>query len=273
MGPPKKAGLIPYNPFPRGLPLTIPENVCYSAICPLKLGQTAETIVSTLLCEFGLEAEPMVQTSCYEQVKHVFPLKERPPVGSSMSAEPSSSHSLLNRWEKRISHSSSSGENNLLAHEGSSLLSKWESKHCIFKSKSPDRLKDLELLACAHVPDPCEIQRLANHIMLSVIKELITFRPKDSLASLPTWRQELIWSESKWLQERIWRSMYLPPPSRKTSSCLDLFWEPLTQAVVCSLVLSISNPSMRENAQERNDLFEGSLSMYCTVDACCPNMG
>lgn len=90
--------------------------------------------------------------------------------------------------------------------------------------------------------------------------------------SLPSWKQELIQSESKWLQDQIWRNTYLPS-GRKQSSCHDVFWEPLTQAVLFNVLYSISSPSARHNIPERNECFERSLSMFCSVDACCPESG
>ncbi|KAJ6655781.1 hypothetical protein lerEdw1_004834 [Lerista edwardsae] len=84
------------------------------------------------------------------------------------------------------------------------------------------------------------------------------FASPDNLDSLPSWRQELLQSESKWLQERIWRSTYLST-SRKPSSSLDLFWEPLTQAVITSLLSSIADPSGRQKV--RNE-----LSMFGSAD-------
>ncbi|CAI5795133.1 Hypothetical predicted protein [Podarcis lilfordi] len=254
-----------HEPFARG---PAPESGCCSAICPLKLGHAAEEIVNTLLCEFGVESESL----CYEKNTHLFPLRE----GSKPGV-----HGLLSRWDKRQSDSSeraTTEESCFFMQEGSNLLSKWESNQYIFKSKSPDRHKDLELLACFHVPDLCEIQTLANHIVLSVIKELIAFRPKDALdekgyrASCPAWKQEMIQSESRWLQERIWRSTYLPHCKRQ-SSCLDVFWEPLTQAVVSNVIRSILNPCARQGARERSDGIETSLSMFCSVDSCCPEHG
>ncbi|KAM6459288.1 fibrous sheath-interacting protein 2-like [Liasis olivaceus] len=285
MGHQNKAGLLPHHEsFARKYPYAIPESTCYSALCPLKLGHTAETIVNTLLYEFGVENEPMVQSSHCEKFRHLSPLKEKSHLrssGSSVFAEPKQKRqSLLNRWEIRLSDSSDKTmtEESYLMLDSSSLLSKWESKQHIFKCKSPERHKDIELLACAHVPDPCEIHLLANHIVLNVIKELIIFQSRDALdevsyrTSLPRWKQEVIQSESKWLQDRIWRNTYLPS-SRKQSSCLDLFWEPLTHAVLSNVLHRVSNPSARHNMQERNECFERSLSMFCSVDACCPEHG
>uniref|UniRef100_A0A8D0E6H2 Fibrous sheath-interacting protein 2 C-terminal domain-containing protein n=1 Tax=Salvator merianae TaxID=96440 RepID=A0A8D0E6H2_SALMN len=59
-----------HEPFARGPLQGIPESTCYSAICPLKLGHTAESIVNSLLCEFGLESESKVFTGCDEKGKH-----------------------------------------------------------------------------------------------------------------------------------------------------------------------------------------------------------
>ncbi|XP_033028448.1 fibrous sheath-interacting protein 2 [Lacerta agilis] len=264
----KVGNMHQHEPFARGPAPISPESGCCSAICPLKLGHAAEEIVNTLLCEFAVEGESM----CYEKNTHLFPLREGPKPGE---------HGLLSRWDKRQSDSSeraTTEESCFFMQEGSNLLSKWESNQYIFKSKSPDRHKDLELLACFHVPDLCEIQTLANHIVLSVIKELIAFRPKDALdekgyrTSCPAWKQEMIQSESRWLQERIWRSTYLPHCKRQ-SSCLDVFWEPLTQAVVSNVIRSILNPCARQGARERNDGIETSLSMFCSVDSCCPEHG
>ncbi|XP_063147183.1 fibrous sheath-interacting protein 2 [Candoia aspera] len=187
MGHQKKASLLPHHEsFARKCPYAIPESTCYSAFCPLKLGHTAETIVNTLLYEFGVENEPMVQSSCCEKFRHLSPLKEKSHLRSSASlvfAEPKQKRqSLLNRWKIRLSDSSEKTmtEESYLMLDSSSLLSKWESKQHIFKCKSPERHKDLELLACAHVPDPCEIHLLANHIVLNVIKELIIFQSRDA---------------------------------------------------------------------------------------------
>ncbi|XP_039202147.1 fibrous sheath-interacting protein 2 isoform X2 [Crotalus tigris] len=285
MGHPKKANPLPHHEsFAGKYPFTGPESTCYSVFCPLKLGHTAETIVNTLLCEFGVEDEPMGQSSYSEKSRHLSPLKEKSHLrssGSSRFVEPKQKRqSLLNRWEIRLSDSSDKTltEESYLLLESGSLLSKWESKQHIFKCKSPERHKDLELLACAHVPDPCETLLLANHIVLSVIKELITFQSRDAFdevscrTSLPAWKQELIQSESKWLQDQIWRNTYLPS-GRKQSSCHDVFWEPLTQAVLSNVLYSISSPSARHNIPERNECFERPFSMFCSVDACCPEHG
>ncbi|KAG8122872.1 hypothetical protein E2320_018333 [Naja naja] len=285
MGHQKKANPLPQNEsFAGKYPFAGPESTCYSAYCPLKLGHTAETIVNTLLCEFGVEDEPMVQSSYSEKSRHLSPLKEKSHLrssGSSKFVEPKhKKQSLLNRWEIRLSDSSDKTltEESCLMLDSGSLLSKWESKQHIFKCKSPEKHKEVELLACAHVPDPCETLLLANHIVLSVIKELITFQTRDALdevscrTSLPAWKQELIQSESKWLQEQIWRNTYLPS-GRKQSSCHDVFWEPLTQAVLSNVLYSISSPSARHNMPERNEFFEKSLSMFCPVNDCCPEHG
>ncbi|XP_078244431.1 fibrous sheath-interacting protein 2 isoform X1 [Pogona vitticeps] len=286
-GPQSKGGLAHHRPrqekraepLGRGPALRIPDSTCYSAICPLKLGQTAETIVSTLLGELGLENES-------QKVRPLSHRKEKSPrlgaSGSSVLADAKQKRaSLLNHWEKRQGDYSSEETNGmmmescLVTREGSSLLSKWESKQFVFRPKSPERHKDLALLACSHIPDPCEIHLLANHIVLSVIKELISFRPKDAsdeTASWPAWKQELLQSESRWLQERIWRSSYFAT-ARKPSSCLEVLWEPLTLTVVSNVLLTISNPSIRYNARERNELFENHLSVFCSVDASCPEDG
>ncbi|XP_044312023.1 fibrous sheath-interacting protein 2 [Varanus komodoensis] len=285
----RKAGPLPHHePLARASPLGIPEGSCLSAACPLKLGHTAETIVSALLSESGLENEGMAQAGCCGKAKHHFPtLADTSPLGTSGSSALRGStlerHSLLSRWEGRLSSSSeqtdlAAGEGGLLMREGSSLLSKWESRQCVFRCRSPDPHGDLELLACAHVPDPCEIQLLASHIVLSVIKELIVFQSREALdekasrSPLPAWKHELIQSESRWLQERIWRCTYLPP-CRKQSSCLEVFWEPLTQAVVSRVLLSVSNSSAQDNMREKNGLFDNSFSMFCSVDPCCPAHG
>ncbi|XP_042298516.1 fibrous sheath-interacting protein 2 [Sceloporus undulatus] len=268
----KAASLSQAEPIGRGLPFHVPEGICYSAICPLKLGQTAEMIVDTLLCEFGLDNGAMtVQSNVCERFCSRSPTKEKGPHGNSASSAAmlvdikKHRSSLLSRWEKKMSDSS---ERTTM--DESSLLSKWESKHCIFRPKSPERLKEMELLACSHVPDPCEIHLLANHIVLSVIKELIFFQPKDVLdEKVPAWKQELLQSESKWLQERIWRSTYLPSV-RRQSSCLEMFWEPLTLAVVSNVLVSISHPNTRHSPRARSRLFDSSLSMFCSVDAGCP---
>ncbi|XP_062815291.1 fibrous sheath-interacting protein 2 isoform X2 [Anolis carolinensis] len=261
-----KAGAYSHaDPFGRGLPLHIPENVCYSAVCPLKLGQTAETIVNTLLCEFGLGNEgggceggggccrkpcPAPHLGCGE-------------IGDLQRKWPS----LLDRWEQKNGNSGGHTvlEGSLLVRQGSSLLSKWESKHCLFRSKSPT---EMELLACSHVPDPDEVQMLATHIVLSVIKELIIFQPKDvSREKAPAWKHELQKSESKWLQERIWRSTFLPSAQRQ-SSCLEVFWEPLTLAVVTNVLLTISHPNARGSPRGKRKGFFGSpVSMFCSVES------
>ncbi|ETE73721.1 Fibrous sheath-interacting protein 2, partial [Ophiophagus hannah] len=285
MGHQKKANPLPHNEsFAGKYTFAGPESTCYSAYCPLKLGHTAETIVNTLLCEFGVEDVPMVQSSYSEKSRHLSPLKEKSHLrssGSSKFVEPKhKKQSLLSRWEIRLSDSSDKTltEESCLMLDSGSLLSKWESKQHIFKCKSPEKYKELELLACAHVPDPRETLLLANHIVLSVIKELITFQTRDALdevscrTSLPAWKQEIIQSESKWLQEQIWRNTYLPS-GRKQSSCHDVFWEPLTQAVLSNVLYSISSPSARHNMPEKNEFFEKSLSMFCSVDACCPEHG
>lgn len=185
MGHQKKANPLPHHEsFAGKYPFTCPESTCYSAYCPLKLGHTAETIVNTLLCEFGVEDEPMTQNSYSEKSRHLSPLKEKSHLrssGSSKCVEPKrKNQSLLNRWEIRLSDSSDKTltEESCLLLDSGSLLSKWESKQHIFKCKSPEKYKELELLACAHVPDPCETLLLANHIVLSVIKELITFQSR-----------------------------------------------------------------------------------------------
>ncbi|XP_070788074.1 fibrous sheath-interacting protein 2 [Pituophis catenifer annectens] len=187
MGHQKKANPLPHHEsFAGKYPFTCPESTCYSAYCPLKLGHTAETIVNTLLCEFGVEDEPMAQSSYSEKSRHLSPLKEKSHLrssGSSKCVEPKrKNQSLLNRWEIRLSDSSDKTltEESCLLLDSGSLLSKWESKQHIFKCKSPEKYKELELLACAHVPGPCETLLLANHIVLSVIKELITFQSRDA---------------------------------------------------------------------------------------------
>lgn len=98
-----------------------------------------------------------------------------------------------------------------------------------------------------------------------ILTFLSLFASPESMDSLPTWRQELLQSESRWLQERIWRSTY-QSSSWKPSSCLDLCWEPLTQAVVSSLLSSIVDPSGRQKIQ--SELFEGSL-----LNVNCPEHG
>ncbi|XP_066492594.1 fibrous sheath-interacting protein 2 [Tiliqua scincoides] len=256
-GPATKAGLLHCRPFSQSPPHPGPEGTCCSELCPLKLGHTAETIVNMLLCEFGLENDPVVHAGHCEAPGQCSPLKG--------TAEPQRRrHSLLNLWEKRMA-SLWAEDGCLFPRGGSTLLSRWESKHCLFGDRSPERLKELELLGYAPAPDPYEIQLLANHIVLSVIKELLALQPRDSLDSLPSWRQELLQSESKWLQERIWRSACLSS-SRKPSSCLDLCWEPLTQAVVSSLLSGISDPSGRQKV--RGEFFEGGL-----MDIGCPEHG
>ncbi|XP_013913389.1 PREDICTED: fibrous sheath-interacting protein 2 [Thamnophis sirtalis] len=285
MGHQKKAKPLPHHEsFAGKYPFTGPESTCYSAYCPLKLGHTAESIVNALLCEFGVEDEPTVQNSYSEKSRHLSPLKEKSHLRSSCSSKcvqpKQKNQSLLNRWEIRLSDSSDKTltEESCLLLDSGSLLSKWESKQHIFKCKSPEKYKELELMACSPVPDPCETLLLANHIVLSVIKELITFQSRDPLdemscrSSLPAWKQELIQSESKWLQDQIWRNTYLPS-GRKQSSCHDVFWEPLTQAVLSNVLYSISSPSARHNMPERNEFCERSLSMFCSVDACCPVHG
>nr|XP_060613641.1 fibrous sheath-interacting protein 2-like [Anolis sagrei ordinatus] len=271
MGPEVKAD--PYSqadPFGKGLPLNIPENVCYSAVCPMKLGQTAETIVNTLLCEFGLENESGGDCCGGCCCRKACPA---PQLGCSAFADLQRKWpSLLNRWEQRTSDSGGHTmlEGSLLVRQGSSLLSKWESKHCLFRSKSPkvQNPKEMELLACSHVPDPSEVQMLANHIVLSVIKELIYFQPKGaSGARVPAWKQELQQSESKWLQERIWHSTFLPSAKRQ-SSCLEVFWEPLTLSVVTNVLLSISHPNTRASPRGKRKGFFGSpVSMFCSVES------
>ncbi|KAJ7303289.1 hypothetical protein JRQ81_012229 [Phrynocephalus forsythii] len=287
-GPQSKRGLAHHRPrqekqaqpfFGRGPALGIPDSTCFSAVCPLKLGQTAETIVSALLGELGLENET-------EKARPHSLLKETSArLGAS---DPSAladlkrrKASLLNHWETRQgdageeSHAVMVGSC-LLTREGSnSMLSKWESKQFAFGPKNPEGRKDLELLACSHIPDPCEIHLLANHIVLSVIKELISFRPKDALDetnSWPAWKRELLQSESRWLQERIWRSSSFAS-TPKPFSCLEVLWEPLTLTVVSNVLLIISNPSIRHNAQEREECFGNHLSVFCSIDAACPEHG
>lgn len=178
-GPASKAGLLQCSP-----PLSVPEGLCYSELCPLKLGHTAETIVNTLLCEFGLENDSMVQASHYEVLGPHAPLKDRAPLGvcgSSMAiGSQKKKGSLLNLWEKRLSECSPWAEDSylLFPRGGSTLLSRWESKHCLFGERGLEKLKELEFLGYAQGPDPYEIQLLANHIVLSVIKELLSFHSR-----------------------------------------------------------------------------------------------
>lgn len=177
-----KAGPFHCEHLVKGPPLVIPETMCCSAICPLKLGHIAESIVSTLLCEFGLENEPAIQARCYEKIRHLLPAREDPLLEDSMlTRQKRKKQGLLGHWEKRLSESS----DKTTSSTEDSLLSKWESKQHIFKTERP---RDLELLACAHRPDPCEIQLLANHIVLSVVKELIMLRTRgepEGLGAMP----------------------------------------------------------------------------------------
>lgn len=94
----------------------------------------------------------------------------------------------------------------------------------------------------------------------------------DEKAYGPSWKQELLQSESKWLKDKNWRSVYLPH-NKKSVSCLDLLWDPLTQSVVSNILASISNTSARQSLQERSELFEGSLSTFYSVDSHCPKQG
>ncbi|XP_054851859.1 fibrous sheath-interacting protein 2 [Eublepharis macularius] len=246
-----------------------PEGTCYSPACPVKLTHTAETIVNTLLSEFGLESDPAGQASLFEKFRPLSPLKEDPRMETSLSSM-SEQQTVFSRWEKRVTHSSektnpSTEESSLLTQDGSSLLSKWESTQPV--PRSSKRHEEAELLACAHMPAPGEIQQLADHIVLCVIKELILITTRDSLEekdygiSAPSWKQKL--------QKRIWRSTY-PSSSPQISSCLGLLWEPLTAAVISNVLSNISDVKARSSTQERKDSFE---SMFCSVDSYCPEHG
>ncbi|XP_077165136.1 fibrous sheath-interacting protein 2-like isoform X2 [Paroedura picta] len=276
-GQTEEVGVVHHEPLPNSRPLMVPENTCYPATCPVKLTHAANMIVNTILSEFGLENEPVVQASCIEKLKSLCPLKEKPPTRTCLSSvfeEPKpAKQTVFSRWERRLTDSgektnTSTEESLLLMRDGSTLLSKWESTQPL--SKSPKKHKKMELLACTHMPEPREIQMLADHIVLCVIKELIKVttqepsKEKDHGTSLLPWKQKL-WKP-------IWRSTYLPS-SQESASCLDLLWEPLTQAVISKILSSISNVRPRQNAQERNDNNENTVSMFCSVDSYCPEHG
>ncbi|KAL8180363.1 UNVERIFIED_CONTAM: hypothetical protein K2H54_021638, partial [Gekko kuhli] len=176
----KEMGAVHHEPLPSSQPLMVPESTCYPAICPLKLTHTATMIVNTILSESGLENEPTGKSSCIEKFRPLSPLKEKPSTETSLSSrfgEPKpEKQTVFSRWEKRLKDSSekanmSKEDSSLVMRDGSSLLSKWENTQPF--SKSPERHKKLELLACTQMPEPCEIQMLADHIVLCVIKELI----------------------------------------------------------------------------------------------------
>ncbi|KAL8199231.1 UNVERIFIED_CONTAM: hypothetical protein K2H54_037665 [Gekko kuhli] len=141
----------------------------------------------------------------------------------------------------------STEENSLLMRDGSSLLSEWENTQPF--SKSLERHKELELLACTPMPDPCEIQMLADHIVLCVVRELTLLTSADSL------------------EEKAYRIS----SSQQISSCLD--WEPLTAAVISNILSNISNVKSRENILQKSDSFESNVAMFCSVDSYCPEHG
>ncbi|XP_077164408.1 fibrous sheath-interacting protein 2 isoform X2 [Paroedura picta] len=250
------------------------ESSCHSPICPAKLAHTAKTIVNTLLSEFGLESEPAGRASSVKKIRPLSSLKEKLPMGTSLSmvfGEPKSKkQTVFSRWEKKMTDSSektntSTEESLLLMQDGSTLLSKWESTQPL--SKSPEKHRELELLACTYMPDPCEIQMLADHIVLCVIKELINLTTRDFMEEkdygipVPSWKQNL--------RARSWKSTF-PPPGHQLSPCLDLLWEPLTEAVISSILSNISNMKAR---QEGKDSFESRVAMFCSVDSYCPEHG